>query len=166
MGAPLDFDTDRLTVRDWTAELGSPPARARLETELAEGLTPPVVAPLPPSLQMAADGVTGWIARQAREASVATLRLRGGGDLVGLLIVSPQQGAWHIGYLLMEPFWARGYASEALRGLVRAAPERQFRAGVAADNPASERVLIKAGFRRVSDGAMRLYARDPRARGD
>ncbi len=54
------------------------------------------------------------------------------------------------GYWIGEPFWGKGYASEACRGLMEEA-DRHFgpavlRAGVFSDNPASLRVLEKLGF--------------------
>ena len=56
-----------------------------------------------------------------------------------------------VGYLLAEPYWGRGFASELIAGLVawcRQQPSVEFLAGgVAADNPASARVLEKNGFR-------------------
>ena len=55
------------------------------------------------------------------------------------------------GYWIGEPFWGKGYASEACRALMGEA-DRHFgssplKAGVFSDNPASVRVLEKLGFR-------------------
>lgn len=58
-----------------------------------------------------------------------------------------------LGYWLGEPYWGRGYASEAVDGLLGAARRVQFmnrvRARTLADNKASRRVLEKSGFRFV-----------------
>ena len=55
-----------------------------------------------------------------------------------------------VGYWIGRPFWGRGYATEALEaGLVWASRKWKRRALVAghfSDNPASGRVLEKAGF--------------------
>ena len=55
-----------------------------------------------------------------------------------------------VGYWIGRPFWCKGYAVEALRRLVRFAfHDRGFAtlaAGVMADNAASAKVLLKAGF--------------------
>ena len=55
------------------------------------------------------------------------------------------------GYWIGEPFWGKGFASEACRGLMAEA-DRHFgstplKAGVFSDNPASLRVLEKLGFK-------------------
>lgn len=56
-----------------------------------------------------------------------------------------------LGYWIGEPFWSRGIASEAVRALIDAAQRTgqfaQIAARVLADNPASLRVLEKAGFK-------------------
>jgi [ribosomal protein S5]-alanine N-acetyltransferase len=63
-----------------------------------------------------------------------------------------------IGYWLGEPFWGRGIASEALRAVTEYAFERfdvcRLEAGVFAWNPASARVLEKAGY--TLEGRARL----------
>ncbi|QQQ18023.1 GNAT family N-acetyltransferase [Brevundimonas vitis] len=55
-----------------------------------------------------------------------------------------------VGYWIGRPFWGRGYATEALEGALVWASRRWRRralvAGHFSDNPASGRVLEKAGF--------------------
>ena len=62
-----------------------------------------------------------------------------------------------IGYWLAEPYWGRGIVPAALRAVVPAAMEalglERVHAGVFANNPASMRVLEKAGF--VREGVHR-----------
>ena len=62
-----------------------------------------------------------------------------------------------LGYWLAEPFWGRGIMSEAVAALVehafRTFALRRIFASVYANNPASARVLEKAGF--VFEGRMR-----------
>jgi ribosomal-protein-alanine N-acetyltransferase len=62
-----------------------------------------------------------------------------------------------LGYWLAEPFWGGGVMSEAVRGLVdyafRTYSLRRIFASVYANNPASARVLEKAGF--AFEGRMR-----------
>ena len=58
-------------------------------------------------------------------------------------------GEVHLGYWLAREYWGRGYASEAARGLIdvaRAIGHRRITASHFVDNPASGRVLRKAGF--------------------
>lgn len=55
-----------------------------------------------------------------------------------------------VGYWIGKPFWGRGFATEALEGALvwakRRWAKRALVAGHFADNPASGRVLEKAGF--------------------
>ena len=76
--------------------------------------------------------------------------------LLGVLAVEPNpEGAAEIGFWLGRPFWGRGYMTEATRaGLAWTADalgRRFVMAGHFADNPASGRVLIKAGFLYTGD---------------
>ncbi|MBL4596989.1 MAG: GNAT family N-acetyltransferase [Robiginitomaculum sp.] len=64
----------------------------------------------------------------------------------------------NLGYWIGQPFWGKGYASEAVSALTIWA-ESQFnikaiQADFFADNPASGRVLSKAGFLRTGNTGM------------
>ena len=59
-------------------------------------------------------------------------------------------GEVQLGYWIARQYWGRGYATEATRGLLevaRALGHRRITATHFVDNPASGRVLQKAGFR-------------------
>ena len=61
-----------------------------------------------------------------------------------------EAGRVELGYWFARPHWGRGYASEAARavvGLARTLGHCRLHAGRFVDNPASGRVLVKAGFR-------------------
>jgi len=81
--------------------------------------------------------------------------LRDGGALIGacgLHVSAPELGEAFIGYALARPYWGRGYATEAARGLLgfgfgELDLHRIF-AVCDPDNVASARVLEKAGMRR------------------
>lgn len=99
----------------------------------------------------------GWILIQAanrargRDAALA-ITDRSTGALMGAIGAHRQSdGDYEVGYWLGRAFWGRGYASEALEALVSRMIEAfgpvRFTAGHFADNPASRRVLEKAGFR-------------------
>lgn len=154
----MRFKTNRLVVADWQPEL-SGASRAALDAAFAQILTPAVLAPLPPAAQSLDQGVAGWIDRQALLAQGLTIRLRDAGRIIGLaLVISPSSDDVHIGYLLAEDVWGQGLASELVPGLVEALKKRgetRVNAGVAVNNPASARVLLKAGFRQMPapDGA-------------
>jgi RimJ/RimL family protein N-acetyltransferase len=89
------------------------------------------------------------------------LAIEFGGRLAGGIGVIAGQGVHQktgrFGYWLGEAFWGRGLATAAARAMVRHAhyelPLRRLEAEVFAWNPASMRVLDKAGF--VREGVLR-----------
>jgi RimJ/RimL family protein N-acetyltransferase len=76
------------------------------------------------------------------------------GAAVGGISVEPHAGerrrSAEVGYWLGEPFWGRGIATEALRAITEYAFKTfdvcRLEAGVYGWNPASARVLEKAGY--------------------
>ena len=84
------------------------------------------------------------------------------GELVGGIGIEPGVDVFRrsaeIGYWLGEPFWGRGLATEALRGATDYAFTTfdicRLEAGVFEWNPASARVLEKAGY--TLEGRARL----------
>lgn len=87
------------------------------------------------------------------------------GLAVGGIGLIPQSGMFsgtaEFGYWLGEPFWGRGIATAAARAMVdfafSAFPWVRLEAGVFEWNPASMRVLEKAGFER--EGVLRRSVR-------
>ena len=72
------------------------------------------------------------------------------GRIVGCIGLHEDAGQIEVGYWVAPTHWGRGYATEALTGLLalaRLAGHRRIVSRHAADNPASGRVLSKAGFR-------------------
>jgi RimJ/RimL family protein N-acetyltransferase len=73
-----------------------------------------------------------------------------GGQIVGCCGLHEDEGRIEVGYWIEPGYWGRGYATEALRGvlaLARLIGHRRIVSRHAVDNPASGRVLRKAGFR-------------------
>lgn len=75
----------------------------------------------------------------------------GGEGLVGVVgLFTTAEGQVEMGYWIGRPYWGRGYATEAARGALdwarSAWKKRHVVAGHFADNEASGRVLVKAGF--------------------
>ncbi len=72
------------------------------------------------------------------------------GPLAGVIGFQSDEATPEMGYWLGRPYWGRGYATEAGRGLVNWAQQRwgkrALRSGHFQDNPASGRVLDKLGF--------------------
>ena len=159
----IEFETARLRVARWYAD--APTAGLRTL------LTPPVLQHLPEPLQDTSS-VDDWIAARLAEGVVLAVQDRATTTLVGLLLLSPDMapGERHLGYLLGEAVWGRGLASELVAGLVSAArsdPDMsRLVAGVGRDNPASARVLEKAGFTRdamLSDPETDIFTADVRS---
>ncbi len=79
-----------------------------------------------------------------------------GAEFMGILGFHPnERGAPEIGYWLGRPFWSQGYMTEAVAAALawagREWGKRYVLSGHFADNPASGRVLIKAGFLYTGD---------------
>lgn len=71
--------------------------------------------------------------------------------LIGVVgLFPPVEGGLELGYWIGRPYWGRGYATEAVKGALEWARtswrKRCVSAGHFADNDASGRVLVKAGF--------------------
>jgi len=84
--------------------------------------------------------------------------------MVGLEIDGLRRDA-EIGYWLGECFWGHGYMSEAVGAVSDLAFQRlgltRLHAHAFVENPASMRVLVKAGFREMGRGEAPAPARDP-----
>ncbi|MGG0410857.1 GNAT family N-acetyltransferase [Peribacillus simplex] len=80
----------------------------------------------------------------------------GTGIIVGrinLVDIAPIKGTAHVGYRIGEAFTQKGIANEALKLLVNLAPElnvTKIHAKTTSDNIASQKVLLKNGFERIS----------------
>jgi 8-oxo-dGTP diphosphatase len=72
------------------------------------------------------------------------------GTFVGCIEVRPEGGEADLSYWIGKPFWNKGFATEAVRRLLRAVfldlGLARVKAGVMAENHASARVLEKAGL--------------------
>lgn len=72
------------------------------------------------------------------------------GRIVGVCGLHEDEGQVELGYWIEPGAWGRGYATEALGGLLaiaRLAGHKRIVSRHAVDNPASARVLRKVGFR-------------------
>lgn len=101
----------------------------------------------------------GWILlRQARASLGIEMFFAIDQPGVGLIGVAGAtlrpQGGWEIGYWIGRPYWDRGFATEAVGGMLdimRARRMGPIHAGHFTDNPASARVLEKLGFVATGD---------------
>ncbi len=165
--ASLPLETERLRLRPVVA--GDAQAVARLAAD-------PDVAcrtsrmPHPYTLADA----QAWVARvrdgpDVREV-VRAITLRPDDAMIGAIgiVLDPVNAGGTVGYWLGKPYWGRGIVTEALQRLVRFAFEDyslgSLSATVLPDNPASSRVLEKAGFTYNGDSVTDAPARGgPRA---
>ena len=80
---------------------------------------------------------------------IVTLPTGEGSKVIGYVGLHPHGGETELGYWIARDHWNRGYATEATRAvlmLARSLGHSRIVAGHFADNPASGRVLRKAGF--------------------
>lgn len=93
---------------------------------------------------------TALLDRNANTRHVFALERRIEGDVIGAVEVNMGTGDNTFGYWLGKDYWGQGFGTEASQAAVRFAFERAKLAQVAGavhpDNPASGRVLEKAGF--------------------
>nr|WSY55866.1 GNAT family N-acetyltransferase [Streptomyces sp. NBC_00886] len=110
----------------------------------------------PDSLRMAAftpkdpadrDAFDAHWKRIRASADVVPRTVLGDGDVVGSAAVYGEPGEREVTYWIDRAYWGQGIATAALRDLLAEVAERPLYARVAADNPASRRVLEKCGFR-------------------
>ena len=96
---------------------------------------------------------------QARQSGVAyALTLAGTGTFVGCAGLNATDRGLEIGYWIGEPYWKRGYATEAAHALVdlafRATDISVLLASTRVINPASRRVIHKCGFQYAGQGML------------
>lgn len=151
------FSTSRLVVGDWH-DLSERWGFDLVEV-VAGVLTPATTVALPPDWSGEFDGARArrWIAARDAESPTLLVIERDAGVAIGLLILFEAVRPGHhrqvdvrVGYVLAEAAWGRGFATELVRGFVTWARSQpvvgSISGGVARDNDASARVLIKNGF--------------------
>jgi ribosomal-protein-alanine N-acetyltransferase len=159
------FETDRLSVREWHAVGCEDRSGRDLANLLVSLMTEPVTRALPEPWRGAytLDRAAGWIGERDSEGPTLLVVERATGQAVGLMLLfeaAAEDGGGgvdiRLGYLLAEPAWGRGLASELLGGFVgwcrTRALIRSLAGGVARDNVASARVLVKSGFSPAATG--------------
>lgn len=158
---PVDIVTERLRLRRFRRsdaaliELYASDARVAWMTERIPHPYPPGLAES--FVKRVAAGTAeevGWAIDAGEEAE---------NGLIGTIMLRlPEPGVGRIGYFLAPAFWKTGYASEAAEAVVGFAARAGFRAVTARvfqDNPASVKVLLRAGFAYVGDGEVYSLAR-------
>lgn len=157
------LETRRLWLRWPRANDAQAVARIAARKEVAD-MTANIAHPYP------AGAADAWIldARTRNTAGtqlglVATLN-RGGRDVIGFVSAKWEpDGSVVLGYAYGVEHWGKGYATEALQPVVDAVFTLTDAEAVTAQarviNPASQRVLRKAGFSYESSGLVEMKAR-------
>lgn len=107
---------------------------------------------------MTEEAARDWIERRTSpDQHVFAILLASSGEFLGSIGLGGSREMPYIGYWIGRRHWSRGYATEAVLGLIEYArwlgiPSLQ--ADTFPNNPASARVLAKAGF--VSSGKIKL----------
>ncbi len=153
---PFPLETDRLSLRCL-----EPADAGAVESYAADRAVARHLAnvPYPYPVGLAA----AWIEESRRNIGrgddyALAVTARGRGALVGTvhLKVPDYREGGEIGYWIGRPFWGRGYATEAVRTVVVFAFNRlglhRVWAAVRPDNPASARVVEKAGLEPAGTG--------------
>ena len=95
-----------------------------------------------------------WLDARDAKSDIYLIRETGTDAFIGLIFLTPPfNNDIHLGYLLGQPTWGQGFASELLAGLVLHVLKTGFRllGGVGRENPASAHVLRKTGFQLVPE---------------
>jgi tellurite methyltransferase len=149
------FETERLLVTHRAETIAVPEAQRRLVTQLPDLLTPDVIARVPPFFfDLMDQNMDLWIGARDSESDNYLIREIGTGAIIGLMFLTPPfNNDIHLGFLLGQSAWGKGYASELLARLVLHVPKTGLRllGGVGRENPASAHVLRKSGFQLIPE---------------
>ena len=160
--------TDRLELRPLRRSDVGLIAHYTADRRVAEG-TRAIPHPLPPGA--AENFVTRSMAPKAHEdVWVLDGSAHGLAEVLGVISLKRMdeekfnRDQSEIGYWVAPAFWNTGFASEAVRALVTANPQknRTIFAEVFQDNPGSARVLTNAGFQYLGDAETFSVARNAR----
>jgi len=149
------FNSERLCVYDCASLLVS--NQVVITKKIVEVLTPKVVKALPGDWQgiKTVEQASNWLQQRLNESRVLAISIRLSGEVIGFIFIHENEGverfiSINIGYVIGEPYWKKGYASEALSALVSyyksLSKAYTILAGVEVGNNASIRVLEKCGF--------------------
>lgn len=149
------MNTHRLTLSELTLQDVSDTQQDSnsLLHDILSVLSPNVIAHLPPNFQ----GLTtikhakDWLINMLKDSRVFAITGLDDDSLRGFIFIhNSDTHQYHIGYLLAEGYWGKGYAQEALSAFIhwcKSTPSiKELIAGVEKSNLASIAVLTKMGF--------------------
>ncbi|MCR5601454.1 MAG: GNAT family N-acetyltransferase [Ruminococcus sp.] len=149
------IETERLFIRPFRISDAEDAFEWRSDAEVNRFMP----YPCDESVEALRERIAEWIGEKDKYAIVLKDAEKVIGDIT--LEFSKKDSAYEIGYNLNRSFWRKGYATEAVRGLIGWASEElgahDFTAFYAKENAASGRVLEKCGFVKEYTGQ---YSRD------
>lgn len=154
------FDTERLLVGEWHSLSADDWNEKDLIQFVCDLLTPAVTEELPESWQgpFSVERAGPWIVERDDEGAMLLVIERASQDPIGMMTLfeGDVDGQIRLGYLLSESVWGQGYGTELVQGFVewcKASETISVFAGVSRSNVASQRVLIKGGFKMQQNAA-------------
>jgi len=127
--------------------------QSEILVRVPELLTPKVVENLPPYFNNinSNSAAKDWLHKMVSESRLLAVKHRETNTLIGFVFIFVEHGTdAHIGYLLGESHWRKGYATELLQGLIYFVMNDKkwdkLIAGVDASNKVSSKLLLKLGF--------------------
>jgi len=145
----LTYKTSRLSVVEFFADT--------LETEIfvavMELLSPKVTEYLPPYFNNINSILSAkeWVEKMMSESRLFIVKHTDTNTIIGFIFIFNRNDTdAHIGYLLGESYWGKGYAAELLKGLIYFITHEnkvnRLIAGVSTNNIASCKLLKKLDF--------------------
>lgn len=153
------FTTERLLIKSVQSQIVDDDSKRLYTRKVRELLTPAVTRSLPGEWQdISSDKeASNWWQQRIEECSFLSIQLKSNNEIIGFVFIYDNaakqvQLDLHIGYLLGEPYWAKGYGSELIKGLVNwAYLDKNIHSlvgGVEVNNIGSIKVMEKNGFSR------------------
>lgn len=146
------FQTSRLVIDEVHRSL-SPEQQSKLLLRAVEILSPNVVRALPPTFQgiSSLDHAKAWFTKMTNESRLLVIKSAENQNPIGFIFLhEDKDNAVHIGYLLSEEEWRKGYAKECLVGLINWCVDlgsiSALIGGVKKSNIASVKLLKNIGF--------------------
>ena len=146
------IETDRLSLRQLTQDDAGFLAATASKPEICR-----MIARVPARFPVLAAEIfvtRTILGERTGRCVVRLITSRETGDRYGIIgIDDAGDGVFDLGYWIAPSAWGQGYVTEAARAMIAAARTRgvaRLTAGNFLDNPASARVLEKAGFERES----------------
>ena len=119
------FNTERLLIKSLNSQLFNEDSKRLYTRKVLALLTPTVTNSLPSEWQniTSYEEANNWWQQRIKESCFLSIQLKSNNEVIGFVFLyddetKKRQLDLHIGYLLGESYWAKGYGSELIKGLV------------------------------------------------